>query len=269
MGAYARRMERLDDTKIASDADMEPSNLSSAGAEAAHRDNSLNLAELAYAQIEERIVTCTLEPGRHLSIQDLQTMTGLGRTPIHQAVSRLAADTLVVVRPRHGLRIAPVDLARERALLPLRRDIERFVVRLAASRAGLSHRNQFLHIARALRANADGMSIIAFNQLDRRIDQLMIAAAGEPFLEHTLRPLHTIFRRIGWIYHSWVRAGEGLGQTVASHLSILDAVAAGRIKDAAAASDRLVAFSDSMFDVIANEIDPALLDSTFARHAAV
>ena len=59
------------------------------------------------------------------------------------------------------------------------------------------------------------MTIDEFNRLDRRIDQLFVAAAGEPFLEHTLRPLHTIFRRIGWIYHSWVRPDDGLGRTLA------------------------------------------------------
>ncbi len=232
------------------------------------RRNRLNLANLAYDQLEELIVTCELKPGLFLSIQDLQTMTGGGRTPIHQAVSRLAADTLILIRPRHGLQIAPIDLARERVLLPLRRDLERFVVRLATERAGPLHRNQLLHISRTLRASPGQMPIAEFNQLDRRIDQVLTAAAGEPFLEHTLRPLHTIFRRIGWIYHSWVRAGEGPGRTIDSHLGILDAVVAGRTKEAVAASDRLIAFSDSMFDVIEREIDPERLDCNLALQAA-
>ena len=51
------------------------------------------------------------------------------------------------------------------------------------------------------------MELVEFNRLDRRMDRLMIAAAGESFLESTLRPLHTIFRRIGWIYHGRVQPG--------------------------------------------------------------
>ncbi len=121
------------------------------------RRNRLNLAKLAYDQLEELIVSCALKPGQFLAIQDLQTMTGGGRTPVHQAVSHLAADTLILIRPRHGLQIAPIDLARERVLLGLRRDMERFVVRLASERAGPSHRNQILHISRGLRANAERM----------------------------------------------------------------------------------------------------------------
>jgi DNA-binding GntR family transcriptional regulator len=232
------------------------------------RRNRLNLSNLAYDQLEELIVSCVLKPGLFLSIQDLQTMTGGGRTPVHQAVSRLASDTLILIRPRHGLQIAPIDLARERVLLGLRRDMERFVVRLATERAGPSHRTQLRHISRALRATPARMSIAEFNQLDRRVDDVLAAAAGEPFLEHTLRPLHTIFRRIGWIYHSWVRAEEGLDRTVECHLEILDAVVSGRIREAVAASDRLIAFSDGMFDVIESEIDPALLDCNLALEAA-
>jgi DNA-binding GntR family transcriptional regulator len=230
----------------------------------APRTNRTNLAELAYDRLEELIVTCALRPGRFLSIQDLQDQTGVGRTPIHQAVSRLAADTLILIRPRHGLQIATVDLARERTLLQLRRDMERFVVRLATERSTDSHRNQLLHIIRALRSQGDGMPIAEFNHLDRRIDQLFMAAAGEPFLAHTLRPLHTISRRIGWIYHSFVCPDEGLQRTLDCHLSILDAVAARRIKDAVTASDRLIAFSDSMFDILGRGIDPALFDCNLA-----
>ena len=224
------------------------------------RRNRTNLAELAYDRLEELIITCALRPGLLLSIQDLQDRTGLGRTPIHLAVSRLAADTLIVIRPRHGLQIAPIDLARERTLTQLRRDLERFVVRLAAERCSASHRNQMLHIAGVLRERACAVTIDEFNRLDRRIDHLFIAAAGEPFLEHTLRPLHSIFRRTGWIYHSWVSPDEGLHRTVECHLAILDAVAARRVRDAVAAADRLVSFSDSMFDVLGRGIDPALFD---------
>jgi DNA-binding GntR family transcriptional regulator len=214
------------------------------------------------------IVTCALRPGLYLSIQDIQNATGYGRTPIHQAVNRLAADTLILIRPRHGLQIAPVDLARERLLLGLRRDLERFVMRLAAERCGASHRNQLIHIGATLRSRSGDMSVGEFNTLDRRIDQLILAAAGEPFLEHTLRPLHTIFRRIGWIYHSLIRPDEGPLDTVAHHLAIVDAVASRDPVAAMAAADRLIDFMDGMFDVMERGIDPALLDCNLDLLAA-
>lgn len=224
------------------------------------RRNRVNLFELAYERIEELLVRCELAPGRFLAMQDLQEITGLGRTPVHHAVNRLAADTLIVIRPRHGLQIAPIDLARERVLLHLRRDIERFVIRLAAERAGPSHRNQMLHVERLLRERRDGLTLAEFNQLDRRIDQMVLAAAGEPFLEHTLRPLHTLFRRIGFIYHSHMARETNLAGTIDHHLAVLNAVATRHPDRAVAASDALIAFVDAMFDEMEAKIDPSLLD---------
>lgn len=226
------------------------------------RANRVNFFELAYERIENLIVKCELKPGSELSMLDLQNLTGFGRTPIHHAVNRLANDTLILVRPRHGLRIAPIDLSRERLLLSLRKDIERFVIELAAQRSSASHRNQMLHIIRALRERRNEMEINEFNDIDRRIDTLMMAAAGEPFVEHTLRPLHTIFRRTGWLYHRQMPGNADLKATIDVHLAVLDAVSNRRADAAMQASDALIAFVDDMFDDLEARIDPSLLDAS-------
>jgi DNA-binding GntR family transcriptional regulator len=207
------------------------------------RQNRVNLVELAYERIEDLIVNCELKPGRFLAIQDLQEMTGFSRTPVHQAVTRLANDTLILVRPRHGVQIAPIDLARERVLLQLRRDLERFVIRLAAEKSSPTHRNQLLHVARVLRERRDGMTAGEFNVLDRRIDRLILTAAAEPFLHHT-----------------HIKGDANVHTTIDCHLAVLDAVANRHVAQAMTASDALIDFVDSMFDTMEREVDPSLLD---------
>jgi DNA-binding GntR family transcriptional regulator len=229
-------------------------------AESPSRRNRVNFFELAYQRIEDLLVNCELKPGRFLAIQELQDITGFGRTPVHNAVNRLAADTLILVRPRHGLQIAPIDLARERLLLQLRRDMERFVIRLAAERSGPSHRHQMLHVERVLREKRDKITLAQFNNLDRRIDRMILTAANEQFLEHALRPLHTIFRRIGFIHHSYMPGKSNIDETIDHHLAVLNAVANRHVDRAVAASDALVDFVDSMFDGMELDIDPSLLD---------
>ena len=227
-----------------------------------HR-NQINLADQAYERIESLLICCQLEPGRFLATHELQAMTGFGRTPVHQALSRLAADTLVHITPRHGVRIAPIDLTRERRLLGLRRDMERFVIRLAIERSGASQRNRMQHIRRQLVEHGSDMSIDQFNALDRLIDQLLMAAASEPFIEATLRPLHTLFRRIGWLYHMQTPQHAHLQASIDGHIAVLDAVADGNVDMAISASDDLMDFVDDMFDVLEREIAPHLLDCTF------
>jgi DNA-binding GntR family transcriptional regulator len=234
---------------------------------APRRSNGVNLFELAYERLEDLIIRCDLKPGQFLTIQDLQGLTGFSRTPVHQAVSRLAGDTLILIRPRHGLQIAPVDLARERVLLELRRSLERFLIRLAAERLSSSHRNQFLHMGRLLLEQREEMTIEEFNVLDRRIDKLILSAANEPFLEHTVRPLHTIFRRVGWIYHSNVTRGVRPSATIDRHLAVLNAVANKQIDKAMASSDELMDFVDSMFDVLEREVPPEHFDCSLEPFA--
>ncbi|HTM78693.1 MAG TPA: GntR family transcriptional regulator [Devosia sp.] len=224
------------------------------------RMNSANLFALAYDRIEELIVNCTLRPGAFLSIQDVQDASGFSRTPVHQAVSRLAQDTLIVIRPRHGLQIAPIDLARDRLLLQLRRDMERFVLRLACERASSAERHRMLYLTRALRERRADLSIDEFNLIDQRIDFLIQSASKEPFLENTLRPLHTVFRRIGFLHHKFIAGASTLQRSIDGHMAVLDAVANRRTDDAVKASDELMNFVDAMFDEMELQIDPAQLD---------
>jgi DNA-binding GntR family transcriptional regulator len=216
--------------------------------------------ELAYDRLEEMIVSCALRPGLLLSIPELQDRLRMGRTPTHLAVSRLAADTLIVIRPRKGLKIAPIDLARERILLRLRRDLERFAVRLAVERATPAHQAELAQIRELLGDETRSVTFEAFNHLDRRINHILIAASGVAFLESALRPLHTIFRRIGWIYHCVLRPAEGPGRTLDCHRAILDAVVARRAKEAVKAADALIAFNEAMLQALDGDIDPGLLD---------
>jgi len=224
----------------------------------------INQVDMAYERIEHMLVNCQLKPGRFMAMQELQELLNFGRTPVLQAVRRLADDTLVIVSPRHGLQIAPIDLARERGLLPLRRDTERFVIRLAAERSGPSQRNQMLHLMRSLREQPAKMTINKFNVVDRKVDHLIMAAAGEPFVEHTLRPLHTMYRRIGWLHHTEIGRGQNLQQSIDCHVALLNAVANRHVDQALVALEDLIGFVDSMFEMLEHEIDPSLLDCSLA-----
>ena len=218
-----------------------------------------NLLELAYDKLEELIVTCELKPGSHLRIQDLQTMTGFNRMPVYQATTRLSADTLMIIHPRQGIQISPIDLSRAALLLNLRRDLERFVISLASQRASDAQRSQFRHIANLLNTS-DSLTISEFNAYDSKIDQMVLAACGEPFLQYTLRPLHTIFRRIGWIYHSYTAGGKCLDSTVEGHVAVLDAILSGKSEKAALASDKLIDFVENMLPILDKELPPSVFD---------
>jgi DNA-binding GntR family transcriptional regulator len=164
-----------------------------------------------------------------------------------------------LIKPRHGLQIAPIDLKREHLLLQLRRDVERFVVQLATLRASTAQRKEMIKLGQTLRT-AKAMSLAKFNVIDRRIDQLLLEAASEPYVAATLRPLHTLFRRIGWLYHSQIAHSAALQTSIDGHIAVLEGVAEAQVKHAVRATDALMNFVDDMFDKLEAEIAPQFLD---------
>ncbi|WP_406857743.1 GntR family transcriptional regulator [Alsobacter sp. KACC 23698] len=228
-----------------------------------------SLSEIAYDRIEDLIVHRVFAPGASTTTKDLQDAVNVGRTPVHQAVRRLAAETLIQIRPRDGLMVSPISLERDRRLLQLRRDMDRFVIRSASRNATGNIRSQLLHLTQQLKSRRDLMSLAEFNTYDRQLDRALMDATGEPFLDRTLRPLHTVFRRIGGLYLSQIGGPEGLLETIDHHLELLEAVLHAGVDDAILASDRLIEYADGMFVGLEARIDPALLDvrlSDYGQH---
>src|SRR5262249_44413337 len=68
-----------------------------------------SLTEQAYRVIEEQIVTLRLKPGDILSEQLLSTTTRFGRTPIREALQRLAREGLITILPRKGILVSDIN----------------------------------------------------------------------------------------------------------------------------------------------------------------
>ncbi len=125
------------------------------------------LTEQAYRQLEEQIVTLRLAPGEFVSEYALAESLAFGRTPIREALQRLAREGLVVILPRRGIQVSETDTRKQLLVLEVRRELERLLARLGAQRATDVQRRRFNEIAdgmeRAARTNDD----IAFMRLDR------------------------------------------------------------------------------------------------------
>jgi DNA-binding GntR family transcriptional regulator len=92
------------------------------------------LTEQAYKQIEELIVTLRLKPGQVLSEQSLSASLGIGRTPIREALQKLALEGLVTILPRKGILVSEINPHSQLRVLEARREIERLLSRASAER---------------------------------------------------------------------------------------------------------------------------------------
>jgi len=69
----------------------------------------LSLTEHAYTEIRRRILENEMPAGTQVLEQELAEMLEMSRTPVREAMVRLAEDGMVEVRPRHGMRVLPIS----------------------------------------------------------------------------------------------------------------------------------------------------------------
>ena len=196
-----------------------------------------SLTDRAYSDLEELIVTLQLAPGSAVSEAELSQRLGIGRTPIREALQRLAREHMVTILPRRGIIVAEINVKSQLRLLEVRREVERLVARSAARRATVAERARFNDIAFAFEESARGNDEVTFIRIDREYNELSVAAAHNEFAAGAMGLMHSLSRRF-WYLHYKQTADMPL--TAKLHADIARAIAAGDPAAAAAASDALL-----------------------------
>ena len=200
------------------------------------------LTERAYRALEEAIVTLALEPGEVVSEAQLSARLGIGRTPIREALQRLARERLVRILPRRGIVVAAVEVREQLRLLEVRREIERMCASAAARRADAAQRARFRAIAEGMDQAAATNDETGFLRQDRALNLLVLEAARNEFAAAAMALMHGLSRRF-WFIH-WRRSAD-LPQAAAVHADLARAIAAGQPEEAAVASDRLLDYIEA------------------------
>lgn len=195
------------------------------------------LTDIAYQQLEEAIVTLRIPPGTLISEQSLSGMTGIGRTPLREAVQRLAREHLILIMPQRGLLIPSIDIGKQLRLVETRREIERLVCRSAAKRATEQQRKSFARLAAEFNAVAVENDDVTFMRSDREFNELLLAAARNEFAESALRALNGLSRRFWYLHY---KQAADLPEMARLHANVAAAIAEGDPKEAAQCLDRLI-----------------------------
>ncbi|MDP0928947.1 GntR family transcriptional regulator [Paracoccus onubensis] len=200
-------------------------------------DKNSTLTDRAYHQLEERIVNLQLEPGQVLSEAQLAEELGIGRTPVREALQRLASEGLVNVLPRRGILVSEINLSRQLLLLELRREVERLCTRKAAQRVLPDEREAFRILADALAEAAKNRDDAAFMRLDLEFNQALVAACRNEFAERAMRRIQGLSRRF-WFQH--YREALDLERCANLHAKVARMISEGDADRAADASDELM-----------------------------
>src|SRR5512141_2782708 len=93
-----------------------------------------SLVDVAYATIRQRILDNVWPPGHQAFEQELAADLGMSRTPVREALIRLAKEGLVAVNPRRGMRVLPVSVADMRDIYAVLTALESLAAELVVQR---------------------------------------------------------------------------------------------------------------------------------------
>jgi DNA-binding GntR family transcriptional regulator len=201
-----------------------------------------SLTEQAYRVIEEQIVTLRLKPGEVLSEQQLAAACRFGRTPIREALQRLAREGLVTILPRKGILVSDLNPRNQLLVLEVRRELERLLSRAGAARATAPQRAQLLEIARGMDRAAESRDDIAFMRLDRELNGLVVEAAHNDYAARSMKLLQGLSRRFWYMHY---RQAADLPLCARLHADQARAIADGDGTAAVRASDELMDYVES------------------------
>jgi DNA-binding GntR family transcriptional regulator len=183
------------------------------------------LADRAYVELRDRIVSLRIAPGAPIDEDRLGGELEMGRTPVREAIKRLALENLVTVFPRRGTFASEINITDLAHISDVRAQLEGHAAYRAAER-----------ITEAQRAELDGLLVElghargsddteALMSLDARVHRFIYRAAGNPYLEETLGRYFNLSLRI---WHLVIDRLPHLFARVHEHDDVLHAIAAGK-----------------------------------------
>jgi DNA-binding GntR family transcriptional regulator len=206
------------------------------------------LAVRAYAELRDRIVTLRIAPGAPIDEDLLGSELGIGRTPVREAIKRLALENLVTVFPRRGTFASEINITDLADISDVRLQLEGHAAYRAAQRITDPQRAELDGLLGELDHSRGSDDVEALMALDARVHRFVHRCAGNPYLEETLGRYFNLSLRI---WHLVLDRLPHLFARVHEHGDLLRAIAAGD-------ADRARAILAEHIEIFEREIRSAL-----------
>ena len=193
-------------------------------------------AAKAYRALERMIVTLELPPGSTTTEGALIARLGLGRTPVREAMQRLAWEGLLEIRPRAGVAVAPLHPGDWLKVIDARRGVEILLARAATRNSTRETAEKFREAALSMQKAVIKDNVLAFLEADKSLDEALALASDNAFASRLAAPLQTHSRRFWFRY----QAETGLAEAADRHLAMVRAITAGDEERAGQEADRLM-----------------------------
>lgn len=187
--------------------------------------------EMAYKAIRQRILDNVYPAGHRALEQEYADELGLSRTPVREALLRLASEGLVEVIPRHGTRVLPVSAGDMREIYLMLTALEPMAAELVArKKLPAADLKPLVEASRDMTIALKSDDLDAWADADERYHRLLIALAGNRLLADTVQGLWDRAHRARMVT---LRLRPKPINSTAEHNAIVEAIRAGDPVEAA------------------------------------
>lgn len=191
----------------------------------------VSLNELAYRRFKQALVTLSYKPGEYLNTAQVMNDLDMGRTPINQAIHRLANEGLLQVIPRKGVMVSPLSMDDALELIEVRLANEMLCMRLASQKITERQIATLTELNRQIEAASQERDRVRMMTLDHEFHQELAQIAGNNMLADILSVLHARAQRF---WASTLSREGHMREVIDEHRVIIAALAA---QDSAAAAE--------------------------------
>jgi DNA-binding GntR family transcriptional regulator len=182
------------------------------------------LADRAYSELRDRIVTLKIAPGEPIDEDLLGRQLEMGRTPVREAIKRLALENLVTVFPRRGTFASEINITDLAHVSDVRIQLEGHAAYRAAERLTGAQRTELEGLLESLGDRRGSDDVEKLMALDATVHRFIYRCAGNPYLEETLTQYFNLSLRI---WHLVLDRLPHLFARVHEHDDVLRAIANG------------------------------------------
>lgn len=187
------------------------------------------LADRAYEELRDRIVTLRIPPGAPIDEDVIGQELEMGRTPVREAIKRLSLENLVTVFPRRGTFASEINITDLAHISDVRAVLEGHAAHRAAQRITEAQRTELDELLSELGHSQGSDDLEALMALDAQVHRFIYRCAANPYLEQTLGRYFNLSIRI---WHLVLDRLPHLFARVHEHDDVLRAIAAGEAERA-------------------------------------
>ena len=196
--------------------------------------NSELLIDDVYERLRDLILSNVLRAGLKLVDRELAEQLGVSRTPIREALGRLAMTGLVEKRVRRGYYVSDFSADQVKDLYEFRKMLEIHAVKMAAKNAQPSHLEEFERILDKLKKlTSEPADHAKEDKLDMEIHELIARASGNASLHQAMQSVLDKVMCFFWVENT---DRDSLAASHREHQTLLQLI---REKDADGAADQI------------------------------